>query len=46
MTAVVTGEMPPPPIAVTMRLRPEANLVAADSNKLLAHGIATCMLLG
>ena len=24
----------------------EANLVAADSNKLLAHGIATCMLLG
>ena len=24
----------------------EANLVAADSSKLLAHGIATCMLLG
>lgn len=134
MTAVVTGKVPPPPIAVTMRLRPveleegrvvfegepgeehynpigvvhggyaatlldsalgcavhttlpagvgysslgleakyvrpitrdtgrvlceanvlyrgrrqataEANLVAADSNKLLAHGIATCMLLG
>jgi uncharacterized protein (TIGR00369 family) len=134
MTAVVTGALPPPPIAVTMRLRPveleegrvvfegepgeehynpigvvhggyaatlldsalgcavhttlpagvgytslgleakfvrpltrdtgrvlceanvmyrgrkqataEANLVAADSNKLLAHGIATCMLLG
>lgn len=133
MTAVVTGEMPPPPIAVTMRLRPveleegrvvfegepgeehynpigvvhggyaatlldsalgcavhttlpagvgytslgleakyvrpitrdtgrvlceakvlyagrrqgtsEANLTAADSGKLLAHGIATCMIL-
>ena len=134
MTAVVTGEVPPPPIAVTMRLRPveleegrvvfegepgeehynpigvvhggyaatlldsalgcavhttlpagvgytslgleakyvrpitrdtgrvlceanvlyrgrkqataEANLTAADSGKLLAHGIATCMMLG
>jgi uncharacterized protein (TIGR00369 family) len=134
MTAVVTGEVPPPPIAVTMRLRPveleegrvifegepgeehynpigvvhggyaatlldsalgcavhttlpagvgytslgleakyvrpitretgrvlcearvvyrgrkqataDANLTAADSGKLLAHGIATCMLLG
>jgi len=134
MTAVVTGQMPPPPIAVTMRLRPveleegrvvfegepgeehynpigvvhggyaatlldsalgcavhttlpagvgytslgleakyvrpitrdtgrvlcearvlyrgrkqataDANLTAADSGKLLAHGIATCMLLG
>jgi len=134
MTAVVTGQVPPPPIAVTMRLRPveleegrvifegepgeehynpigvvhggyaatlldsalgcavhttlpagvgytslgleakyvrpitrdtgrvlcearvlyrgrkqataDANLIAADSGKLLAHGIATCMLLG
>jgi uncharacterized protein (TIGR00369 family) len=134
MTAVVTGQMPPPPIAVTMRLRPveleegrvvfegepgeehynpigvvhggyaatlldsalgcavhttlpagvgytslgleakfvrpitrdtgrvlceatvlyrgrkqatsEANLTAADSGKLIAHGIATCMILG
>src|SRR5689334_23019870 len=123
MTAVVTGKVPPPPIAVTMRLRPveleegrvvfegepgeehynpigvvhggyaatlldsalgcavhttlpagvgytslgleakyvrpitrdtgrvpcearsEANLTAADSGKLLAHGIATCMIL-
>jgi len=134
MTAVVTGQMPPPPIAVTMRLRPveleegrvifegepgeehynpigvvhggyaatlldsalgcavhttlpagvgytslgleakyvrpitrdtgrvlceakvlyrgrkqataDANLTAADSGKLLAHGVATCMILG
>ena len=24
----------------------EANLTAADSGKLLAHGVATCMILG
>jgi acyl-coenzyme A thioesterase PaaI-like protein len=69
----------PPPIAVTMRLRPieleegrvvfegkpgeehynpkvlyrgrkqatsEATLSAAESGKLLAHGMATCMILG
>ena len=91
MTAVVTGQMPPPPIAVTMRLRPveleegrvvfegepgeehynpigvvhggyAATLldsalgcavhttlpagVGYTSLKLIAHGIATCMILG
>jgi acyl-coenzyme A thioesterase PaaI-like protein len=89
MTAIVGGAMPPPPIAVTMRLRPieleegrvvfegepgeehyspigvvhggcaatvlyrgrkqataEARLTAAAADKLLAHGVSTCMILG
>ncbi|HEY5815789.1 MAG TPA: hypothetical protein VIS95_05555 [Solirubrobacterales bacterium] len=65
MEAIVGGKLPPPPIAVTLRMGPigvvhgeanvlyrgrrqataEAYLTAADSGKLLAHGVATCMIL-